>query len=177
MDSRIAYTALVLCVGLERLAEVATSRRHAAWSAERGGVELGAGHYAIMVALHVGLLVGCLLETWLLQRPFLPWLGWPALVVAVACQGVRWWCVRTLGGHWNIRILVVPGMTPVERGPYRWVHHPNYVAVAAEGVALPLVHTAWITALLFTVADVPLLLHRARLEDVALGRAPRSSVA
>ena len=166
------YALLVAAVGVERLAELRVSARHARWAFARGGVEYGRGHYPFMVALHVGLLGGCLAEVALLDRPFLPALGWPALAVLVAAQGLRWWCIGTLGPRWNTRIIVVPGMPLVERGPYRWrrLPHPNYLAVVLEGLALPLVHTAWLTAAAFTLLNVPLLAVRIRCEDAALGR-------
>lgn len=113
-----------------------------------------------MVALHFGLLLGALAEVFLLHRPFLPWLGWPMLGVALLCQAGRWWIIATLGHQWNTRVIVVPGLGRVRRGPYRfsWLHHPNYVIVAVEGIALPLVYTAWITAIAFTVLNAILLL-------------------
>ncbi len=100
-----------------------------------------------MVALHTALFVGCLLEVPLADRPFLPWLGWPMLALLVGAHALRWWCIRTLGPQWNTRVIRVPGAPLVTGGPYRWLRHPNYVAVVVEGFALPLVHTAWITAL------------------------------
>ncbi|MFD0471542.1 isoprenylcysteine carboxylmethyltransferase family protein [Nonomuraea thailandensis] len=90
------------------------------------------------------------------------------LVVVVLAQGLRWWCIRTLGHQWNTRVVVVPGLPLVHRGPYRWMRHPNYVAVVAEGIALPLVHTAWVTALVFTITNAALLAVRIRVEDAAL---------
>jgi len=152
------YAALVLATGLERLAELVVSARHARWSFERGGVESGRGHFPAMVALHTGLLVACVVEVVVADRPFLPWLGWPMLLLVLASQGLRWWCIATLGERWNTRVIVVPGLPLVRRGPYRWLAHPNYVAVVLEGVALPLVHTAWVTALAFTVLNAWLLL-------------------
>ncbi|MFC7877286.1 isoprenylcysteine carboxyl methyltransferase family protein [Isoptericola sp. NPDC057391] len=152
------YAALVLATGLERLAELVVSARHARWSFARGGVESGRGHFPAMVALHTGLLVACLVEVVVADRPFLPWLGWPMVVLVLASQGLRWWCIATLGERWNTRVIVVPGLPLVHRGPYRWLAHPNYVAVAVEGVALPLVHTAWVTALAFTILNAWLLL-------------------
>ncbi len=165
------YVGLVVLVGLERLAELVVSKRNAAWSLARGGHEYGAGHYPAMVVLHTGLLVGAVVEVVAADRPFVPWLGWPMLAVVVAAQGLRWWCIVTLGHQWNTRVIVVPGLDLVQRGPYRWLPHPNYVAVVAEGLALPLVHTAWVTALVFTVLNAALLRVRIRTEDAALGRA------
>ena len=165
------YYLLILAVAVERLAELVVSKRNAQWAKSRGGREYGLGHYPVMVAIHSLLLVGCVLEVWLLHRPFLPWLGWPMLALVVAAQALRWWCITTLGRRWNTRVIVVPDAPLVNTGPYRWLHHPNYVAVVVEGFALPLVHTAWLTALCFTVANAWLLTVRIRVENGALGYA------
>jgi methyltransferase len=130
--------------------------------------EFGARHYPAMVGLHTALLVGCLAEAIGLHRPFLPVIGWPMLAAALAAQGLRWWCIVTLGHQWNTRVVVVPGASRVTAGPYRLMSHPNYVAVIVEGVALPLVHTAWLTALVFTVANAVLLRTRVKVENSAL---------
>ncbi|MER5551762.1 isoprenylcysteine carboxyl methyltransferase family protein [Streptomyces sp. NPDC002793] len=168
----IWYTALVLVVAAERLAELAVALRNARWSLARGGTEAGRGHYPVMVALHIALLTGCLAETWSAGRPFVPWLGWTMVAVVAAAQVLRWWCVRTLGRRWNTRVIVVPGLPPVTGGPYRWLRHPNYLAVAAEGAALPLVHGAWLTAVLFTGFNAALMAVRIRCEDGELARLP-----
>lgn len=162
------YYLLILAVGLERLAELVVSKRHAAWAMQRGGKEYGRGHYPVMVAVHTGLLVGCVVEVWALDRPFIPVLGWSMLAVVLASQALRWWCVASLGRRWNTLVIVVPGLPLVDRGPYRWLKHPNYVAVVLEGLALPLVHSAWITAIAFTVINAFVLAVRIRVENAAL---------
>jgi len=171
VDTSLLYVVLVGVVGLERVAELVVSLRNAAWSFSRGGVESGKGHYPFMVALHTGLLAGCLIEAIVADRPFVPWLGWPMLVVVLLAQGLRWWCIGVLGRQWNTRVIVVPGLPLVASGPYRWIRHPNYVAVVLEGLALPLVHDAWITAIVFTVLNIPLLMVRIRVEEAALSSA------
>ncbi|MCX8563449.1 isoprenylcysteine carboxyl methyltransferase family protein [Mycolicibacterium mucogenicum] len=162
------YLTLIAAVAVERLVELVVSKRNLAWSLARGGTEHGFGHYPAMVVLHVGLLAGCVLEPVLLDRPFLPVLGWPMLAVVLASQALRWWCIGTLGPQWNTRVIVIPGAARVVAGPYRWLSHPNYVAVVAEGIALPLVHTAWLTATVFTVLNAVLLRIRLRVENTAL---------
>lgn len=152
------FTALIVLVGAERIAELVVSRRNAAWAFARGGVETARRQLPWMVALHVGVLLGALAEVWLLGRPFIPGLGWPMLAITIGCQPARYATVQALGRRWNTRVIVVPGMPPVTSGPYRRMRHPNYLVVAIEGVALPLVHTAWITAVAFTVLDAVLLL-------------------
>lgn len=162
------YTVLILLVAAERFAELAVARRNEAWSRIRGVLEYGAGHYPVMVCLHTAFLLGCLVEPWAAGRPFLPVLGWPALGLALAAQGLRWWCIRTLGPRWHTRVLIVPGLPLVTCGPYRYLRHPNYLAVVAEGVALPLVHSAWLTAAGFTLLNAALLTVRIRCENTAL---------
>jgi methyltransferase len=162
------YTLLIAAIAAERVAELVVSQRNLAWSRARGGIESGARHYPLMVVLHIGLLVGCLVEAG--HRPFVPALGWPMLALVLLAQGLRWWCIATLGRQWNTRVVVVPDAARVSGGPYRFVPHPNYVAVIIEGVALPLVHTAWITAVVFTVLNAALLRTRIRVENAALAR-------
>jgi methyltransferase len=162
------FVLLVVAVAAERFAELVVARRNERWSRERGGVEYGSGHYPLMVALHSGLLVGAVAEAGFAHRPFLPALGWVMVALVLASQALRWWCIRALGPRWNTRVIVVPGLPRVTEGPYRVLAHPNYVAVAVEGAALPLVHTAWITAAAFTVANAALLRVRIRVENAAL---------
>lgn len=162
------FAGLILAVGLERVVELIVSERHRRATLSAGGVERGAGHYPMMVVIHVGLLAGALGEVLALDRPFLPGLGRPMLVLVLAAQALRWWCVATLGPAWCTRVVVVPGAQLVASGPYRFLRHPNYVAVVLEGAALPLVHTAWLTAVLFTVANLAVLRVRIRVEERAL---------
>lgn len=162
----LAYTLLIAAVAVERVAELVVSQRNLKWSRARGGVEFGAGHYPVMVLLHTALLAGCLLEA--AHREFIPALGWPMLAVVIAAQLLRWWCIGTLGQQWNTRVVVVPGAGRVTAGPYRFIPHPNYVAVVIEGIALPLVHSAWITAVVFTVLNAGLLRARISVENTAL---------
>jgi len=174
------YLVLVGAVALERLAELVVSRRNARWSFERGGIETGRGHLPAMIALHAALLVACPVEVLVAGRPFVPALGWPMLALVGAGQALRWWCVASLGPHWNTRVIVVPGAAPVRRGPYRWARHPwarhpNYVAGVVEGLALPLVHTAWVTAIAFTLLNALVLRARLRVENAALASASASA--
>lgn len=162
----LAYIVLIAAVGVERIAELVVSQRNLTWSRSHGGVEFGAGHYPVMVVLHTGLLAGCLVEA--AHREFIPALGWSMFAVVIAAQGLRWWCITTLGRQWNTRVVVIPDAGRVTGGPYRFLSHPNYVAVVLEGIALPLVHSAWITATVFTVLNAVLLWVRISVEDKAL---------
>ncbi len=172
--SVVLFTVLIGLTGVERIVELVISRRNARWAFERGGIETNRWQLPWMISLHVGLLLGAVAEVWLLGRPFIPWLGWPMLVIALACQAGRYSVIGFLGRHWNTRVIVVPGLPLVRRGLYRWerLPHPNYAIVAIEGLALPLVHSAWLTALVFTVLNTVLLVgFRIPAEDRALAGA------
>jgi methyltransferase len=175
MTSLTFFTVLVALVGLERLAELVVSKRNAAWSMAHGGHETGKGHYPVMVVLHTGLLVGALVEAYVRRPDVRLALAVVTTLLVLASQGLRWWCIATLGRRWNTRVIVVPGLAPVTSGPYRFLSHPNYVAVVVEGVALPLVHAAWVTALVFTVLNAALLTVRLRVENAALATLPAPS--
>ena len=172
MSGLTAFVVVVALVAVERLAELVLSRRNAAWSFARGGVETGRGHYRVMVALHSVFLVAIPVEA-VVRRPEVPSaVAWSMLGLVLASQALRWWCIVTLGPRWNTRVIVVPGLPPVRSGPYRLLAHPNYVAVVVEGLALPLVHGCWITAAAFTVLNAALLTVRLRVENAALASLP-----
>jgi methyltransferase len=165
------YLALVAVVAIERLYELVLSTRHARLALAAGGVEAESkGAYALMVALHTAFLVAAPLEVVRLERPFVPWLGWPMLAPAAAAMALRYWAIAALGARWNTRVIVVPGAPAVDSGPYRFVRHPNYLAVIVEMVALPLVHTAWLTALAFSLLNAFVLRARIAREESALAR-------
>jgi methyltransferase len=162
------FWVLLGLIACERVTELVVSARHANALLRRGGVEYGLGHFPVMIALHVALIAGCVLEPLLGHRTFITALGWPMLAVTVAANALRWWCISTLGERWTARVIVLPGEPLVRSGPYRWFAHPNYVAVIVEGFALPLTGAAWITASAFTVLNAALLTVRIRCEARAL---------
>ena len=170
-SSRWLYTALVAVVAAQRLAELAISRRNVNGLLAAGGVEVGRSHYPPMVLLHATFLPSCLLEVWWLERPFIRGLGVAMLVALVAAAALRGWVIHTLGRRWSTRVVCLPGVAPIRGGPYRFLRHPNYLAVVVEMAALPLVHSAWLTALFFTVANLLLLRERVRVEEQALAAA------
>lgn len=156
------YTVVAL-VALQRLAELALSHRNTRRLRAAGGVEVGAGHYPLLVALHVAWL-GALVVTVPADAP----LRMPPLALYIAVQGLRYWAIAALGENWTTRIITVPGRTPVRHGPYRYLRHPNYMVVACEIAVLPLAFGAWRIALLFTVLNGAMLAHRIRIENAAL---------
>jgi methyltransferase len=170
LGSRALYTALVALMAAGRLVELRIAKRNYARLLARGGVEASSEHYRWMVLLHTAFLVSCVAEVWGLERPFIPWLGFPMLLLTILATALRYWVIRTLDGRWTTRIVVLPGAPPVTGGPYKILRHPNYLAVITEILALPLVHTAWITAAVFSLLNGLLLRVRIRAEEAALSR-------
>jgi methyltransferase len=170
-SSRRAQLAGITVAGIaaQRLGELAWSKRNERRLRARGAVEDGRSHYPAMVALHVGWLASTLLEA---RRPS----GVPtpvrvaALGVFVAAQPLRYWSIAALGDRWSTRVLVPPDEGAVTSGPYRWLDHPNYVAVVAELAAAPLMLGAWRTATWATVGNAAVLRTRLRVERRALAR-------
>lgn len=166
--TRAAFLMILVAVTVERLYEVWLSRRNARRVRARGGVEVGAGHYPVMVVLHTLFLVAAAAEVWLLATPALPALTLISLAVVLGTMILRYWAILSLGDRWNTRVLYEPGRPPVQRGPYRWLRHPNYLAVILEILFLPLIHGAWRTAAVFSLANALLLRHRIRVENRAV---------
>jgi methyltransferase len=169
-DTRILYTLLVALVAVGRLFELRIASRNRRHLLARGGVEVAPGHYPWMVALHTALIVSCPLEVWFLRRPFVPLLAGAMFFLLVVAAALRWWVISTLDGRWTTRIVVLPGVPPVTGGPYRFLRHPNYLAVILEIFSLPMIHTAWLTAFVFSLADALLLRVRIRAEEAGLSQ-------
>jgi methyltransferase len=163
-----AFLALLLAVGLLRLVELRISKRHQAEMVARGAAKVDEPRFRWMVLLHTAVLIGAALEVVLLKRPFIPWLAASMFVIFLAANAVRWWVIRTLGEHWNVQVMDSMRLGVVTSGPFRYVRHPNYAAVFAEMLALPLIHTAWITATVGTIAHIGVLSQRLSTEERVL---------
>ena len=170
-DSRHLFLAVLAFVVLERVVELVLTRRNAARLQKRGGIEVGATHFLPMAILHTALLIAAPAEVFLLDRPWMTWVSPLALLTVAATMGLRYWAIASLGDRWTARVFVVPGEPPVVRGPYRWLRHPNYLAVILEVAALPLVHGAWLTALVCSIVNAFVLRTRIRVEETALEEA------
>jgi methyltransferase len=163
MNGTVFAYAVVALMALQRLGELVIARRNTAALLARGAVETGAGHYPLIVALHVLWLASVLL--------FLPHptpVYWPSVVALLLLQALRMWVITTLGPYWTTRIITLPGAPLVRRGPYRFVRHPNYLVVAGEILALPLAFGEVLVAIVFSLANAAILYWRIRQEDTAL---------
>lgn len=157
------WHALVALIVLQRLVELAVARINTRRLLAAGGVEHGAGHYPLMVALHVAWLV-CL-------AVFVPAdaaLDSLLFLLFLLTQAARVWVIVSLGRYWTTRVIAVPGAPLVKRGPYRWLRHPNYLIVVAEIALVPLIAGAWEIAAAFSIANAVMLWHRIRIENAAL---------
>jgi methyltransferase len=166
--TRLLFTLLVATVAVQRLLEVIHSQRNERLLFEQGGREHAAGQMRPMKVLHTAWLASAVAEVWLLAPPFRPWLAIAALALFALGQTFRVLAMRALGHRWTVRVITLPAAPPVAGGIYRWLRHPNYLGVILEIAALPLVHGAVYTALLFSVANLSLLARRIQAEETAL---------
>jgi methyltransferase len=168
MEPRAAAFALLAGVALERGVELVVSSRNARRLLAAGGVEHGRGHYPVMVVFHASFLVACAAEPLVLPAPWPAWATAAGALGVALAQALRWWAVAALGGRWTTRIVTLPGAALAVGGPYRWLRHPNYLAVAVELAALPLALGAWRTAIAAALGNAALMAVRIPAEERAL---------
>jgi len=161
----VAYAIIALVI-LQRAGELILADRNTQKLKARGAVEIGAGHYRFIVLLHMAWLMAVL---WLIPTPVVIHWGW--ILVFLLMQAGRVWVIASLGPYWTTRIITLPGMPLVKRGPYRFVRHPNYLVVAGEILALPLAFGEIWVAVIFSIVNAAVLYWRIREEETGL--APR----
>jgi methyltransferase len=177
------YVPFVAAVGLGRLIEMSISRRRQRALADRGIAKITQPNFRWMVLLHGGVLAAAPLEVWWFDRPLIPTLAISMIALFVFASALRWWVIRTLAGHWNVQVMDSLALGVVTDGPFRWIRHPNYLAVFLELLAIPLIHAAWVTASAGAIAHVGVLRGRIAAEErmllthpayrVAMGDKPR----
>src|SRR5260370_14724873 len=166
--SVIAYLGLVLGVAAQRLVDLRISRRHQEQMIARGAAKVNEPKFRWMVLLHTAVLSGAAIEVVILRRPFFPVLAAAMFGIFLAANAVRWWVIRTLGDHWNVQVMDSTRLGGVTSGPFRFVRHPNYAAGFAEMLALPLIHSAWITPAAGAMAHIAILAQRLSPEERVL---------
>jgi methyltransferase len=164
----VVFAVLLLATGLLRLVELRVSLGRIRRQPERLVAEPRL--FPLMALLHAGFVFGPALEVLLLERPFLPLLAAAAAVVFAAAVALRVWTLRTIGRAWNVRIVRPADGEIATGGPYRFVRHPNYLAVILEIAALPLLHTAWLSCLTLSLLNGLVLFFRIRAEEAELLR-------
>jgi methyltransferase len=168
MVSYIFFLILISAVAVQRLFELKLSKRNEAVILSQGGREYPARHFIVMKILHAVWLPAALAEAVIFQRPFIPLLAGISIFLFLLGQFLRYSAIRALGLRWTVNIIALPGEPPVEKGIYRFIRHPNYLGVALEIAALPLVHTAFLTAAVFSFANTLILYSRITSEEKAL---------
>ena len=161
----IAYGIIALVV-LQRAGELVLANRNTQKLKAQGAVEIGAGHYRFIVLLHMAWLMAVL---WMIPFPVVIYWSW--ILVFLLLQALRVWVIASLGPYWTTRIISLPGMPLVKRGPYRFIRHPNYLVVAGEILVLPLAFGETLVAIVFSIANAAVLYWRIRQEETGL--APR----
>jgi len=164
----IAYICLLVLVGIERLGEVAVSRRNQSKMRAQGAQKIREPHFPWLVAFHTVVLIAAGLEVLLLNRPLIPALAIAMLALFILSNLIRYWVIYLLADLWNIQIMDSGRIGIITSGPYRWVRHPNYVGVVLEVFSLPMIHTAWITAVAGTLGYFEILRRRIKIEDQVL---------
>ncbi len=153
---------ILFLVTLQRLSELWIAKRNTQWLLERGGREAAPEHYPYIVAVHAAWLIGL----WILaydRDVVLHWIG-----IFVVLQALRVWVLTTLGSRWTTRIIVLPKAPLVDKGPFKWISHPNYCVVVAEILVLPLAFGLIWYALFFSILNAIVLTIRIRAENAAL---------
>lgn len=166
--SQTSYIVLLAVVGAGRLAELRLSRRNQRRMLAEGAPRVREPRFCWMVVLHAGVLIGAGVEVITLHRHLIPALAIPAGILFLFSNLLRWWVIQTLRGHWNVQVVDSLKLGVVTAGPYRWIRHPNYLAVFVELIALPLIYTAWITALCGALCNLWFLHGRLAVEDPVL---------
>jgi len=168
MTTRWIFLLLVIVLGIQRLFELRLSSRNEHRILELGGYEYAPNQFRVMKALHIAWFISMLVEVFSLQRAFHPALALAAGVLFVLGQTLRYTATSSLGERWTVRIMILPGAEPISRGIYRFIRHPNYLGVILEMGSVPLMHTAYLTAIFFSIANALLLAWRIRTEEAAL---------
>ncbi len=164
----IAFLALLLAVALLRIFELGISRRNRRQMLAQGATRVDNPPFRWVVLVHVAVLLGAALEVVFLRRPFVPLLAAIMFGIFIAANLVRLWVVRTMGRHWNVQVMNSTSLGVVTSGPFRFVRHPNYAAIFLEMFSLPLIHTAWLTALFGCVGYAVTISQRIAVEESVL---------
>jgi len=158
---------IISLVCLQRLIELRVAKRNEKWMIKQGAFEVGASHYPYMIAMHISFFLVLLIEVFFLDRDLSPW--WqPLTFLFLLTQAARFWCLLSLGRFWNTKIIVLPNAEVIQKGPYKFIRHPNYFIVTVEILILPLLFQAYFTAILFSLLNVAMLSVRIPSEERAL---------
>lgn len=157
---------LIFLIG-QRFIELLIARRNEQWMKSRGGIEIGENHYKWFILLHTLFFISIIVEGMVRNNLYIQ-LNYVLFTLFIILQIGRIWCIYSLGKFWNTKIIVIPGVHLIRSGPYRYVKHPNYIIVAIELIVIPLFFMAYVTAIIFPLLHILLLMIRIPSENRAL---------
>ncbi|QKY69173.1 isoprenylcysteine carboxyl methyltransferase family protein [Lentibacillus sp. CBA3610] len=160
----------LLAVITQRLVELSIAKSNEKWMKRMGGIEKGEKHYKWFILLHCSFFISIIIETSLKNHEFMG-VNYFLLFIFLAAQAGRFWCIHALGKFWNTKVIILPGVALIKKGPYKYVKHPNYMIVAVELFVIPLLVGAPLTAFLYPILHLVLLRVRIPREEKALTRA------
>jgi methyltransferase len=168
MSTRLIFTGIVMAVILQRLFELRISKLNAAYLVTHGGEVHHDNSLKLVKGLQVAWFAAMLVEVWVLNRPFVPPLFVIALIATLIGQYLRYLSMQALGFRWTLQLIVIPDVPRVATGIYRYLRHPNWLGVVLEILAVPLIHTAYLSATIFSLANAFLLVKRIQAEEAVL---------
>ncbi|WP_462411978.1 isoprenylcysteine carboxyl methyltransferase family protein [Neobacillus sp. Marseille-QA0830] len=167
MNGISPFTSLFIFLLLQRFSELCLAKSNERWMKQQGAVEFGSNHYRYLVTMHGLFFVILGLEKLLSNRGLST--VWPGLVfLLILIEGLRIWAIAALGRLWNTKIIIIPKINVIKKGPYRYIKHPNYLVVFLEFIVVPLLFNCYFTAFLFTILNGIMLTVRIAEEEKAL---------
>jgi methyltransferase len=168
MQTQFVFIVIVLAVVLQRLWELRISKANETYLLRHGGQMRGANNLKLVKIIQLSWFAAMILEVWYLDRPFIPGLASLALLLLLLGQLLRYLSMKALGHRWTLPLITLPGVAAVNSGVYRFLRHPNWLGVILEIAALPLIHSAYITAVVFSAINAVLMVSRVQQEETAL---------
>ena len=168
--TKLFFVSVVVLVFIQRMFEVRFSNRNVARIISEGGSERSSNYLPAVRLLHISWFLAMILEVYLLHRPFVPVLAAIGLVGAVAGQCLRYFSMRALGYRWTVPIMTIPRAPVVDSGIYRYLRHPNWLGVVLELALIPLIHSAYLTSIFFSLGNAFIMHKRINAEEEALSQ-------
>ncbi len=168
MLTRLLFLGIVVAIIWQRVFELRLSQHNASYILAQGGQKHDDNLLSFAKVLQVSWWLAMIAEVWYLDRSFMPVLAAFALTATIAGQVLRYLSMQALEWRWTLPIMTVPGMPVVASGIYRYLRHPNWLGVILEIAFLPLIHSAYLTAIVFSLANAWLMSKRIKTEEQAL---------
>lgn len=161
------FTLFITLVILQRLVELRIANKNEKWMKANGGFEVGQQHYKYIVLVHVMFFISLIVEVSVFGKSVSSlWLLF--ILFFTLAQALRIWSLLSLGQFWNTKIIIVPNVNIISKGPYKYIRHPNYLVVVIELLVIPLIFNAFWTAILFSLLNMLVLSIRIPAEEQAL---------